>query len=63
MYRRKKDQVSRWPKLLLQLSRLVNRMRSQVSAYFAIAQAQKSVIRKVKAKRLGVCGETKGKNE
>ena len=63
MYRRKKDKAGRWPKLLLQLSRLVNRMRRQVSAFFASAQAQRSVIRKVKAARLGVRGETKGKNE
>jgi hypothetical protein len=63
MYRRKKDKAGRWPKLLLQLSRLVNRMRSQASAYIAIAQTQRSVIRKVKAKRLGIRGETKGKNE
>jgi hypothetical protein len=63
MYRRKKDKAGRWPKLLLQLSRLVNRLRSQASAYIAIAQTQRSVIRKVKAKRLGIRGETKGKNE
>jgi hypothetical protein len=63
MYRRKKDKAGQWPKLLLQLSRLVNRMRSQASAYFAIAQAQRSVGRKIKAAGPGVCGKTKGKNE
>lgn len=63
MYRRKKDQASRWPKLLLKLSRLVNGMRSKASAYVAIAQAQRSVGRKIKAAGPGVCGKTKGKNE
>jgi hypothetical protein len=63
MYRRKKDKAGRWPKLLLQLSRLVNRMRSQASAYIAIAQTQRSVERKIKAAGPGVCGKTKGKNE
>lgn len=63
MHRRKNDQAYRWPKLLLKLSRLVNRMRSQASADIAIAQAQRSVRRKIKAAGIYGRGTTQGKNE
>lgn len=63
MHRRKNDQAYRWPKLLLKLSRLVNRMRSQASADIAIAQAQRSVRRKIKAAGIDGRGTTQGKNE
>lgn len=63
MYRRKKNQASRWPKLLLKLSRLVNGVRSKASAYIAIAQAQRSVGRKIKAAGRESGWTAKGKNE
>ena len=63
MYRRKKDQASRWPKVLFKLSRMVSGMRSQASAYIAIAQAQRSVGRKIKAAGAGGSRTTQGKNE
>ena len=49
MYRRKIQDSCRWPKVLLKLSRLVGRMRSQASAHIAIAQAERAVRRKIKA--------------
>ena len=63
MYRRKKDQTGRWPKLLLKLSRLVNRVRSQASADIAIMEAERSVRRKIKAAGIEGRGTTQGKNE
>ena len=63
MYRRKKDQASRWPKVLHKLSRLVSGMRSQAFAYIAIAQAQRSVGRKIKAARASSARATQGQNE
>ncbi|CAB4126917.1 hypothetical protein UFOVP77_33 [uncultured Caudovirales phage] len=63
MYRRKKDQASRWPKVLHKLSRLVSGMRSQAFAYIAIAQAQRSVERKIKAAGSSVSRATQNKNE
>lgn len=49
MYKRKNQNPGEWTKLLHKLSRLVNRMRSQAFADFAIAQAERSVKRKIKA--------------
>ena len=63
MYRRKKDQIGRWPKLLLKLSRLVSRVRSQASADIAIMEAERSVRRKIKAAGNKGRGATQGKNE
>jgi hypothetical protein len=63
MYRRKKDQADRWPKVLLKLSRLYARMRSKALAYFAIAQAERAVRRKIEASRSSRGWTTQGKDE
>jgi hypothetical protein len=51
MYRRKNQNPSRWSKMLHKLYRLVNRVRSQASAFIAIAKAERSIKRKTKASR------------
>jgi hypothetical protein len=51
MYTRKNKNPSGWSKLLYKLSLLVSRVRSQASADIAIAKAQRSVDRKIKAAR------------
>jgi hypothetical protein len=63
MHGRKEDRADRWPKVLLKLSRLVNRVRSQASADIAIMEAERAVRRKVKAARGSVSRTTKNKNE
>ena len=51
MHKRKNQNPGGWAKLLHKLSRLVSRVRSQASADIAIAQAERSVKRKIKAAR------------
>jgi hypothetical protein len=60
---RKEDRADRWPKVLLKLSRLYARMRSQASADIAIMEAERAVRRKIKAAGAGVSRTTQNKNE
>jgi len=60
---REKDQAHRWPKVLLKLSRLYARMRSQALAHIAIVEAERAVRRKIKAAGAGVSRTTKNQNE
>lgn len=63
MYRRKNQNPSGWSKLLHKLSLLVSRVRSQASADIAIAKAQRSVDRKIKAARASRGAATQRQND
>ena len=55
MFKRQNYHPGRWFKLLQLLPRVVARMRSQASARIAIAEAERSVRRKIKAARDAGC--------